>query len=69
MLDGKVIGTCKSIAPTAEGGAIALGLIKLSDLHSIQQSDNPPLAVDGYAAQLALPDWMLPLPTPAKTDS
>jgi len=68
-LDGKVIGACKSIAPTAEGGVITLGLIKLSDLHSIQQSDNPPLAVDGYAAQLALPDWMLPLPAPAKTDS
>lgn len=69
VLDGKVIGSCKSIAPTSGGGAITLGLVKLSDLHIIQTTDyNPALTIDGHSAQLALPDWMIPLPAPAKTD-
>ncbi|MDB2390855.1 folate-binding protein [Alphaproteobacteria bacterium] len=68
-LDGVVIGTCKSVAPTLDGGGITLGLIKLSDLHAIQNSNNnSSLTIDGHAAELALPDWMLPLPMPAKTD-
>ena len=70
ILDGAVIGTCKSIVPKPEGGAITIGLVKLSDLHAIQKSDNnPSLAIDGHKAQLALPEWMLPLPDIAKTDS
>lgn len=70
MLDDAVIGHCKSMAPLPGGGAITLGLIKLSDLHMIQDSgQKPSLTIDGHAAQLALPDWMLPLPKTAKTDS
>jgi hypothetical protein len=47
-----------------------MGLVKLSDLHAIQKSsDKQSLTIDGHAAQLALPDWMLPLPVIAKTNS
>lgn len=70
VLDGSLIGTCKSVAPTSGDGAIALALVKLSDLHAIHKSvNNLSLTIDGHAAQLALPDWMLPLPALAKTDS
>lgn len=70
MLDDAVIGRCKSIAPLPGGGAITLGLVKLSDLHMLQDSgQNPSLTIDSHVAQLALPDWMLPLPKTAKTDS
>jgi hypothetical protein len=30
---------------------------------------NSSLTIDSHPAQLALPDWMLPLPKTAKTDS
>jgi folate-binding protein YgfZ len=70
ILDGSVIGACKSVVPTSAGGAITMGLVKLSDLHAIQKSsEKQSLTIDGHAAQLALPDWMLPLPVIAKTDS
>ena len=47
--------------------SICLALLKLSDLHTVLDDDaNNGLTVNGEAAELALPNWMLPLPRPAK---
>jgi len=41
--------------------------MKLSDLHRLIATPSP-LTADGAPARLAIPDWMLPLPAPSKTD-
>lgn len=65
----RVIATSKTTAPAvADGGCWTLGLIKLSDIHAIA-ADPTGLAVGGYQAALHIPDWMVPLPDPARTDS
>jgi len=64
--DDKVIGRVLSHAATEEG-AICLAAMKLSDLHRLMDGDSC-LAIDGHPARLAIPDWMLPLPAPSKTD-
>lgn len=67
ILDGRTIGATKSSA--AFGAvAVALAALKLSDIHNILAVDAG-LTIDGTSATLAIPDWMLPLPSPAKTDS
>jgi len=60
------MGTVLSRA--ADGGHLmCLAAMKLSDLHRLL-GEGGELSVDGHTAQLALPDWMLPLPDPARTD-
>ena len=62
-----VIGTVLSQA--ADGDQhVCLAAMKLSDLHRLIDADGD-LRVEGSAARLALPDWMLPLPEPARTDN
>lgn len=61
------LGTVLSHA-THDTQAVCLAAMKLSDLHRLAQDDGD-LRVDGRPASLALPDWMLPLPPPARTDS
>lgn len=67
VMDGRAIGTTKS---SAESGAFAVTLaaLKLSDIHRVLAGDAG-LTIDGIDASLIVPDWMLPLPSPAKTDS
>ena len=61
-----IMGTVLSQA--ADGGHLmCLAAMKLSDLHRLL-GEGGELSVDGHAARLALPDWMLPLPDPARTD-
>ncbi|MBL6596030.1 MAG: folate-binding protein YgfZ [Candidatus Puniceispirillum sp.] len=63
-----------SAAPNLSGrsltdlpSSICLALLKLSDLQTVLDNDaNNGLTVNGEAAKLALPNWMLPLPRPAK---
>ena len=65
----KVIGTVLSTA-TTEDGAVCLAAMKLSDIHRIMGGGpGPTLSADGLPARLAIPDWMLPLPDPARTDA
>jgi folate-binding protein YgfZ len=70
---GAVIATTKtsscntSSCITSTGASIALCLIKLSDIHAIL-ADPVGLFVEGASASLAIPDWMTPLPDPARTD-
>ena len=62
-----VIGTVLSQA--ADGDQqVCLAAMKLSDLHRLSNADGD-LHVDGAVARLALPEWMLPLPEPARTDN
>ena len=42
--------------------------MKLSDLHRLHAGDAT-AQIDGAPATLSLPDWMLPLPQLARTDS
>ena len=65
--DGKALGTVLSTVCGPEGG-MCLAAMKLSDLHRLQDSGDA-VDIDGATARLALPDWMLPLPSPARTDS
>ena len=65
--EDSLLGAVLSVAPV-EGGAVCLAAMKLSDLHRIMDTDTALTAGD-YAASLAVPDWMLPLPDPARTDS
>jgi folate-binding protein YgfZ len=61
-----VIGSILSQA--ADGPElVCLAAMKLSDLHRLLD-DGGEIFVDGYPARPALPDWMLPLPDPARTD-
>ena len=60
------IGTVLSQA--ADGAQmLCLAAMKLSDLHRLL-GDGGGMSVDGHSARLAVPDWMLPLPDPARTD-
>ena len=65
----KVIGNSKTAAPSDSGMSICLALLKLSDIHAILDGgndNNGGLAVNGSPASLAIPDWMMPLPSPSK---
>ena len=68
----KIIGNTKSSAPFKTTSnpngttAICLALLKLTDVNSILESNNSGLRIDGNAALLALPAWMMPLPQPTK---
>ena len=70
--DGKSLGTVLSTASTGTGntspGSICLAAIKLSDLHRLQAGDGS-VQIGGAPAMLSLPDWMVPLPQLARTDS
>ena len=70
--DGKSLGTVLSTASTGTGnagtGSICLAAMKLSDLHRLQAGDAS-VQIDGAPAMLSLPDWMVPLPQLARTDS
>ena len=65
--DGATLGTVLSHAAT-EDGSVCLAAMKLSDLHRLT-GDEGGVRVDDAPARLAIPDWMLPLPKPARTDS
>ena len=60
------LGPVLSHAATGDG-AICLAAMKLSDLHRLM-TDDAALRVEDAPARLAVPDWMLPLPQPARTD-
>ena len=70
--DGKSLGTVLSTASTGTSntspGSICLAAMKLSDLHRLQAGDGS-VQIDGAPATLSLPDWMVPLPQLARTDS
>jgi folate-binding protein YgfZ len=70
--DGKSLGTVLSTASTGTGNtgtvSICLAAMKLSDLHRLQAGDGS-VQIDGAPAMLSLPDWMVPLPQLARTDS
>jgi folate-binding protein YgfZ len=70
--DGKSLGTVLSTASTGTSntspGSICLAAMKLSDLHRLQAGDGS-VQIDGAPAMLSLPDWMVPLPQLARTDS
>lgn len=61
-----VIGSILSQA-TDGPELLCLAAMKLSDLHRLLD-DGGEIFVDGHPARPALPDWMLPLPDPARTD-
>ena len=64
---GRALGTVLSTA-TGPDGDLCLAAMKLSDLHHLHETGDP-VQIDGTTARLVLPEWMLPLPTPARTDS
>ena len=66
LLGEKAVATTKTAAKT-EGGSLCLALIKLSDLHLVLDGAAK-LQIDGSPADLVIPDWMQPLPNPARTD-
>ena len=67
ITDGEaVIGSVLSLA-AAGTQLLCLAAMKLSDLHRLLD-DGGEIFVEGHVARLALPDWMLPLPDPARTD-
>jgi folate-binding protein YgfZ len=61
------LGTVLSHVATGDG-VVCLAAMKLSDLHRLIQDDSA-LRIGAAPARLALPDWMLPLPQPARTDA
>ena len=79
MWQGTVIGKSKTAAAftvpitgahgQTDAKSICLALLKLSDLHNILDApaDDDGLMINGHAAELALADWMQPLPRPAKS--
>ena len=68
VTDGeRELGAVLSVAADSEG-ALCLAAMKLSDIRRISDSDQE-VTAGGHAARLAIPDWMLPLPDPSKTDS
>jgi len=67
LRDGQAISTTKTSAPV-KGGVACLALLKLSEIHQLV-ADPTGLSVEGAAARIILPDWMLPLPAPARTDN
>ena len=69
--DSNMIGTSKTSATRDESctnEALCLALLKLSDIHIIEDSRDTEgrLMVDGRPAHLAIPDWMRPLPAKSK---
>ena len=76
---GTVIGKSKTAAAftvpitgahgQTDAKSICLALLKLSDLHNILDApaDDDGLMINGHTAELALADWMQPLPRPAKS--
>jgi hypothetical protein len=66
LLGEKAVATTKTAAK-AEGGSLCLALIKLSDLHLVLDGAAK-LQIDGSPADPVIPDWMQPLPNPARTD-
>ena len=60
------LGTVLSNADTGDG-AVCLAAMKLSDLHRLMTDDSA-LRIGDVPARLAIPEWMLPLPQPARTD-
>ncbi|MEC7439736.1 MAG: folate-binding protein, partial [Pseudomonadota bacterium] len=62
------LGTVLSVAGGGGERALCLAAMKLSDIHRINDGDHE-LTAGGHAARLAIPDWMLPLPDPSKTDT
>jgi hypothetical protein len=62
------LGTVLSVAGGGGERALCLAAMKLSDIHRINDGDHE-LTAGGHAARLAIPDWMLPLPNPSKTDT
>lgn len=61
------LGTVLSTAESVDG-AVCLAAMKLSDIHRVQAGDSG-LNAGGLPAKLMLPDWMLPLPDPSRTDT
>jgi len=61
------LGTVLSHAASGDG-TVCLAALKLSDLHRLTDDDSD-LRVTDAPARLAIPDWMLPLPQPARTDA
>jgi folate-binding protein YgfZ len=61
------LGTVLSVAADDEG-ALCLAAMKLSDIHRTRDGDQL-LTAGGHTARLAIPEWMLPLPDPSKTDT
>ena len=66
LLNERAVATTKTAAKT-EGGSLCLALIKLSDLHLVLGGEAK-LQVAGSTADLLIPEWMQPLPNPARTD-
>ena len=62
------LGTVLSVAGGGGERALCLAAMKLSDIHRVNDGDHE-LTAGGHAARLAIPDWMLPLPDPSKTDT
>ena len=60
------LGTVLSHADTGDG-VVYLAAMKLSDLHRLMTDDSA-LRIGDVPTRLAIPDWMLPLPQPARTD-
>jgi len=61
------LGTVLSRAVNGDD-AVCLAAMRLSDIHRVLENEAS-LMADGLPARLALPDWMLPLPDPARTDA
>jgi folate-binding protein YgfZ len=66
LLNERAVATTKTAAKT-EGGSLCLALIKLSDLHLVLGGEAK-FQVAGSPADLLIPEWMQPLPNPARTD-
>ena len=61
------LGAVLSCATTGDG-AVCLAAMRLSDIHRIMGEDSD-LSADSLPARLTLPEWMLPLPDPSRTDA
>ncbi len=66
LLNERAVATTKTAAKI-EGGSLCLALIKLSDLHLVLGGEAR-LQVANAPADLLIPEWMKPLPKPARTD-
>jgi folate-binding protein YgfZ len=70
-LDGTAIATTKTSAisdDNGDGGAVCLALLKLSEIHAALAGDIT-IKVGEAKARPDVPDWMMPLPDPARTDN
>ena len=66
LLNERAVATTKTAAKI-DGGSLCLALIKLSDLHLVLGGEAK-LQVANAPADLLIPEWMKPLPKPARTD-